>query len=500
MKKLLFLLTFCFAVVSLLAQTNALTISGTVTDSISGNPVPGYPVHIDIDSASGGFIYHHIVPTMPNGYYADTVFFNAGYIPAGILWISAWDCRQHLHEGNFAFGPGNLNFTMNFHICAGPPPPPCHADFYPTLPPPPPQPLTVHFANTSIGANGPWLWLFGDGTTSTLFSPVHPYNAPGLYHVTLHMGDSANGGCFDSRTHDIQVWDSTDFHQVFGQVFEGNYLLHMGVVMIFSDTILPGIMPYFAISPLDSMGMYRFPFVPNGEFVIWALPFDSVGSYLPTFYEHALFWEQANKIQLGQPNDPYNIHLLHVTDMPNGQGGINGHVNIQGLKSSGVDQIVMLLTNEQGQAIGFRRVDASGTFNFSRMAYGTYFLKPELPNTPSDLVKVELSAANPVSNVTLTFTGKEILGINEISTVESFEAYPVPVKDILNLNIRLVSAVNATAEIYSFTGQIVTNKNLSLTRGENVVKLDLSSLNSGLYTLRISSPAGIRIVQKVVKE
>jgi len=33
-----------------------------------------------------------------------------------------------------------------------------------------------------------------------------------------------------------------------------------------------------------------------------------------------------------------------------------------------------------------------------------------------------------------------------------------------------------------------------------VIKLDISLLNSGLYTLRITSPGGIRIVQKVVKE
>ncbi len=54
--------------------------------------------------------------------------------------------------------------------------------------------LSVTFNNTSTGASS-YLWNFGDGTTSTLPQPVHVYNTPGWYHVSL-VGD--NGGCKDS--------------------------------------------------------------------------------------------------------------------------------------------------------------------------------------------------------------------------------------------------------------------------------------------------------------
>ncbi|MCX6242202.1 MAG: PKD domain-containing protein [Bacteroidetes bacterium] len=751
MKKILLFIMLWFSACGLMAQGDALHISGYVTDSITGNGVPDYPLSIDIDSTNLGVVIHLESHTNANGFYSDTLFFAPGQTPTGIARISLSDCRQVVHSANCFFSPGHLNITHDFVICTGPTPPPCHADFNPAPPAPPQNPLNVHFINTSVGANGPWLWMFGDGTTSTNFDPWHIYQAPGLYHVWLSMGDTLLGGCYDLKDHFVQVGDSmgggchADFsanpilppltmqfnnlstgtagswfwsfgdgnsatsfephhtyaapglyqvslsigdsntgcwdyaskmihvgdtlpppcqpaftwnqdslhqnhevhfinqstpencgwswnfgdstlsneknpthtfaangvynvcltisnpatqcsatqchevhvgppppppctswfsfmpnwlnltfeghlpqnapatydwtfgdgtagtgkniqhhfaapgfydvslttvlldsnqctftstqhirvadssaiHQVYGQVFAGNFPLLAGMAMIFSDDTLPGGLPFFAMSPLDSMGVYMFPYVPDGQFVIWAMPFDSTGSYLPTFYENALYWEQANKIQLGNPQNPYNIHLLHAGSIPSGPAAINGHVNTQGLKSANVDQITMFLTDEQGNAIGFRQVSSSGTFDFSGMAYGTYYLKPELPNTTSDQVKVLLNAANPTASVTMTYSGKSILGVSEASAVENFTAYPNPVKDVLSLNLTLLNATNATIGIYSFSGQKVLGENVSLSRGGNVVKLDVSLLNAGLYTLQITSAEGIRLVQKI---
>ncbi|OPX72975.1 MAG: PKD domain protein [Methanoregulaceae archaeon PtaU1.Bin059] len=46
-------------------------------------------------------------------------------------------------------------------------------------------PLTVRFTDLSTGTPESYLWTFGDGGTSTEPSPVHTYQAPGLYRVTL---------------------------------------------------------------------------------------------------------------------------------------------------------------------------------------------------------------------------------------------------------------------------------------------------------------------------
>jgi PKD repeat protein len=62
--------------------------------------------------------------------------------------------------------------------------------------------LTKTFLNTSTcaGCTNSWLWNFGDGNTSTSFSPVHTYALGGTYLVCLLMNSTGpNGGtCADT--------------------------------------------------------------------------------------------------------------------------------------------------------------------------------------------------------------------------------------------------------------------------------------------------------------
>ena len=53
-----------------------------------------------------------------------------------------------------------------------------------------------------------WDWDFGDGTTSNLQHPAHPYGAGGIYDVTLLItSDSSGLLCYDSITHSVLVPD-----------------------------------------------------------------------------------------------------------------------------------------------------------------------------------------------------------------------------------------------------------------------------------------------------
>ena len=48
-----------------------------------------------------------------------------------------------------------------------------------------PAPLDVYFQDLSTGNPISWIWVFGDGTTSTIQNSTHRYNKPGTYSVTL---------------------------------------------------------------------------------------------------------------------------------------------------------------------------------------------------------------------------------------------------------------------------------------------------------------------------
>ena len=65
--------------------------------------------------------------------------------------------------------------------------------------------FTINFNNFSSGADD-YLWLFGDGTTSTAFEPVHVYPDTGVYTVSL----ICNPGfvCADTFSSDIWIYNT----------------------------------------------------------------------------------------------------------------------------------------------------------------------------------------------------------------------------------------------------------------------------------------------------
>ena len=63
-------------------------------------------------------------------------------------------------------------------------------------------PDPVNFTNNSINANE-FLWLFGDGNSSTDFEPSHFYTQPGTYTVTLIATDTS--GCYEADSSVIEV-------------------------------------------------------------------------------------------------------------------------------------------------------------------------------------------------------------------------------------------------------------------------------------------------------
>ena len=60
-------------------------------------------------------------------------------------------------------------------------------------------PLTVAFTDESTGSPTSWLWNFGDGVTSTLQNPTHPYEVSGTYTVSL-TATNLGGSDTDTKT------------------------------------------------------------------------------------------------------------------------------------------------------------------------------------------------------------------------------------------------------------------------------------------------------------
>ena len=159
----------------------------------------------------------------------------------------------------------------------------------------------------------------------------------------------------------------------------------------------------------------------------------------------------------------------------------------------------MLLQNEDGITISFDRVSIYGSFAFPTLAYGTYFLHAEMAGITSDYVKVILTAEKPHADVVMTFSGKNILGINNLHPeLEAGVIYPNPASDKFNLALNLTEAVTVKVEIFKQTGQLTSSMIKSLGSGQTLLTLSASGMAPGFYTLRISSDKGINLSRKLL--
>lgn len=174
-----------------------LMVSGTVTNQLTGAPMPNHEVFIQTDSIAGGVIYYNTVATDPNGSYEDVIPLNS---PAqGLLYVSTTDCNGSWLTQQLAYGPNNYNLTANFSICGDTIPVGCQSDFYYYSDS---SSAAIHFVDASVGDPSSWLWEFGDGATSVEQNPTHTYALPGEYLATLTI--STTTGCSSTSTQ--MVW------------------------------------------------------------------------------------------------------------------------------------------------------------------------------------------------------------------------------------------------------------------------------------------------------
>jgi hypothetical protein len=90
-----------------------------------------------------------------------------------------------------------------------------------------------------------------------------------------------------------------------------------------------------------------------------------------------------------------------------------------------------------------------------------------------------------------SFTTATNIGIEENST--SFKLYPNPVKDIVNLKFN--NSNTRKISIYNLLGKLVWDKEES----DELVQLDLSTLSSGSYLVRIQDKSLV-ITKKITKQ
>lgn len=113
-------------------------------------------------------------------------------------------------------------------------------------------------------------------------------------------------------------------------------------------------------------------------------------------------------------------------------------------------------------------------------------------NVPSDYDVANMHVGVMVINQTTdqienAYSIHEVtVGINEISSLTSFNVYPNPANDVAHIAFNLVDSKNVRVEVIDLLGKVVYQEEMGqLSSGTQLIDIDASSLRNGMYIFNI---------------
>ncbi|HMI77390.1 MAG TPA: T9SS type A sorting domain-containing protein, partial [Ferruginibacter sp.] len=91
-------------------------------------------------------------------------------------------------------------------------------------------------------------------------------------------------------------------------------------------------------------------------------------------------------------------------------------------------------------------------------------------------------------------------GLFTSNGANEFSVFPNPVGYMANLAFKSAAIGNANITVTNYTGAVVLRKTIAVNEGENINKLDVSSLVSGMYFIKIQNGAGVQTAKIVIRK
>lgn len=353
----------------------------------------------------------------------------------------------------------------------------------------------ISFSNTTSSNATSYVWNFGDATTSTSQNPSHSYSNAGTYNVCLIASDSVTG-CIDTLCNNLSVGNSLSgvIYRDSGVLADSGmvWMIKVTIDTITNDTILKAIDSTYFIA---SSGQYKFNHVAPGKYLIKTALFPGTSFFsnrIPTYYTHAVQWQNASYFNMGSSCDSANIVMVKGTN-PGGSGFVGGRVS-QGANKVG-DPLPLrqvLLFNANNTPYGYTFTDSNGQYAFSNVAFGTYRVQVEVLGKYSEDYNITMTQQNQgnlngnFDENTKYITLSKTNGIYFVENgAKSLQLYPNPATDIVNVGFEVPQNGMASIRISDITGKLIIEKQHLTYSGANQTQLEVSGLANGLYVISI---------------
>jgi len=391
--------------------------------------------------------------------------------------------------------------TQNVIVSANPNP--CQADFLYSVNPT--NNMIYSFTDQSQGTPYLWQWDFGDGLSSSIQNPNHTYAQAGNYTVMLTI---TTQNCVDTVSQQITVVANPNTSSILVYAFADSSYLVNGMVSLYQYNNSTGnIVLYDSAFSTTNQGItyYNFPNIPTGYYYVHTKilsnsPFYAL--FYDTWMPNTIYSQSKDSILVNSNNIYTSIQLAKSTvSYPVGNGGITGSVSSKTMGNplplANID--VYLLLNDSN-IITKTTTNQQGEYEFNNLAFGTYYIHPEIIGKTTENKKVIIDFENPIeNNASFLVDGNKIItdikSALDLSTVISI--YPNPVKNNLFIFSSLDQPTGVTIEIIDIQGRIISSCNSHFyPNTEN--KINLSNLTKGLYFIRITSNKG-HLIKKFIK-
>jgi PKD repeat protein len=275
----------------------------------------------------------------------------------------------------------------------------------------------VEFYNTTVGIVDSYTWVFDDGDSSELVNPIHRYNAPGTYNVTLYATNE-NGEEMVSKAVEIEIGEREDFsgHPAFADA--DVYLIAQNRITYFADSplVVQNIRGAAIAGLYDTTNFFVDAGVVSANGERLEQQDDNTYFYLSDDSSY-YFTDQVNWRVDGGAQYPTIIES-HVSRWPSISGIIyNPIVNtasnyVLGMQSPPVD----------ADGVLYQITDTSGTVLVSRAELPSFssftFQTSDLDSLTSGVAKVRILAYNFDS---MRVDGRKLYFVNESSTETQVE-------------------------------------------------------------------------------